>query len=84
MELIGVWKTTSKKSATYTPTVFASIPNELKPTKAVNTICFGRGRNIYMLIVDTDANLYWSRYGASTNVDLETVDFGHVHCMWTI
>lgn len=84
MELIGVWKTTSKKSATYTPTVFASIPNELKPTKAVNTICFGRGRNIYMLTVDTDANLYWSRYGASTNVDLETGDFGHVHCMWTI
>ena len=84
MELIGVWKTTSKKSATYTPTVFASIPNELKPTKAVNTICFGRGRNIYMLTVNTDADLCWSRYGASTNVDLETGDFGHVHCMWTI
>lgn len=84
VELIGVWKTTSKKSATYTPTVFASIPNELKPTKAVNTICFGRGRNIYMLTVNTDADLCWSRYGASTNVDLETGDFGNVHCMWTI
>ena len=84
VELIGVWKTTSKKSATYTPTAFASIPKELKPTKAVNTVCFGRGKNIYMLTVDTDANLCWSRYGVSTNVDLETGDFGNVHCMWTI
>ncbi len=84
VELIGVWKTTSKKSATYNHTAFASIPSELKPTKAVNTVCFGKGRNIYLLTVDVDGILYWSRYGVSTNVDLETGDFGNVHCMWTI
>ena len=84
VELTGIWKTTSKKSASSIPIVFASIPKELKPTKAVNTVCFGRGRNIYMLTVNTDADLCWSRYGASTNVDLETGDFGNVHCMWTI
>ena len=84
VELVGVWKTTSKKSASYDLVHFASIPGELAPIRTINTVCFGRGRNIYMLTVDTDAKLYWSRYGVSTNVDLESGDFGHVHCMWTI
>ena len=84
VELTGVWKTTSKKNASYDHVPFASIPDELKPTKNVNTICFGKGKNTYMLTVDTDATLYWSRYGVSTNADLDTGDFGNVHCMWTI
>ena len=84
VELVGVWKTTSKKSASYDLVPFASMPGELAPIRPINTVCFGRGRNIYMLTVDTDATLYWSRYGVSTNVDLESGDFGHVHCMWTI
>ena len=83
VELAGVWKTTSKKSASYDYVPFASIPSELKPTKTVNTVCFGQGKNTYMLTVSGDT-LYWSRYGASTNADLDTGSFGHVHCMWTI
>ena len=79
-----MWKSTSTKSASSSPIAFVSIPDELKPTKAVNTICFGKGRNIYMLTVDTNATLSWSRYGVSTNIDLETGDFGNVHCMWII
>ena len=84
VELTGAWKTTSKQSATYNHTAFASIPKELKPTKVVNTVCFGKGRNIYLLTVDVDGILYWSRYGVSTNVDLETGDFSNVHCTWII
>ena len=84
VELNGVWKTTSTKSASPNPVPFASMPGELAPIRPVNTVCFGEGRNIYMLTVDTDATLCWSRYGVNTNVDLESGDFGHVHCMWTI
>ena len=84
VELNGVWKTTSTKSAASNPIPFASMPGELAPIRPVNTVCFGKGRNIYMLTVDTDATLCWSRYGVNTNVDLESGDFGHVHCMWTI
>ena len=84
VELNGVWKTTSKKSASANPVPFASMPGELAPIRPVNTVCFGKGRNIYMLTVDIDAALKWSRYGVSTNVDLESGDFGIVHCMWTI
>ena len=83
VELAGVWKTTSKKNASYDLVPFASIPDELKPTKDVNTVCFGQGKNTYMLTVSGNT-LYWSRYGVSTNTDLDTGDFGHVHCMWTI
>ena len=83
VELTGVWKTTSKKSASYDYVPFASIPSELKPTKTVNTVCFGQGKSTYMLTVSGDT-LYWSRYGVSTNADLDTGSFGHVHCMWTI
>ena len=84
VELTGVWKPTSKKSASSNPTPFASIPNELKPTKAINIICAGIGKNTYRLTVDTDANLKWSQYGTNTSIGLETNHFGHVHCMWTI
>ena len=83
VELNGVWKTTSKKNASYDHVPFASIPDELKPTKNVNTICFGQGKNTYMLTVSGNT-LYWSRYGVSTNAGLDTGDFGNVHCMWTI
>ena len=84
VELVGVWKATSKKSASANPVPFASMPGELAPIRPVNTVCFGKGRNIYMLTVDTDATLCWSRYGVDTNVDLESGDFGHVHCVWTL
>ena len=84
VELSGVWKTTSTKTAPSTPVHFASIPNELKPTKAINVICPGQGKNTYILTVDTNAQLKWSQYGTNTSIDLETNHFGHVRCMWTI
>lgn len=84
VELTGVWKPTSTKKATFNPTNFASIPSELAPIKSVSAVCFGQGMNTYMLIVDTDGNLKWSRYGTDTSVDLGTNHFGNVHCMWTI
>ena len=84
VELTGVWKPTSTKSASSNPVPFASIPNELKPTKAVNTVCFGQGKNTYMLTVDTDTTLCWSRYGTTTSIDLSNGHFGNVHCMWII
>ena len=84
VELTGVWKSTSTKNASSSPVHFASIPDELKPTKAVNTVCFGRSKYIYMLTVDTMGILSWSRYGMGNYVDLQTGDFGSVHCMWII
>ena len=84
VELVGVWKTTSTKSATSTPTTFASIPSEFTPSKTINTVCFGRGQNTYMLTADIDGNLKWSRYGKTTTIDLERGDFGNVHCIWMI
>lgn len=84
VELVGVWKTTSTKSATSTPTAFASIPSEFIPSKAINTVCFGKGQNTYMLTVDKNGTLSWSRYGKTTTIDLERGDFGNVHCIWMI
>ena len=84
VELTGVWKSTSAKSASGNPVPFASIPAELKPTKSINVICPGIGKHTYRLTVDIDANLKWSQYGTNTSIGLETSYFGHVHCMWTI
>lgn len=84
VELTGVWKPTSKKSAASNPVPFASIPDELKPTKPVNTICFGQSKNTYMLTVTTDANVCWSRYGTTNSIDLPNGHFGNVYCMWII
>ncbi len=84
VELTGVWKPTKTQSAASTPVAFASIPDELKPTKAINTVCSGQGKNTYMLTVRTDAWVCWSRYGTTTSIDLPNGHFGSVHCMWTI
>ena len=84
VELVGVWKPTSTKSASSIPVAFASIPDELKPTKSRNVICPGQGMNRYVLTVDTNAELKWSRYGTTNSIDLPNGHFGSVHCMWTI
>lgn len=84
VELTGVWKPTSKKNASNNPVPFASIPNELKPTKSINVICPGQGKNTYMLTVDGDGFLKWSRYGTTTSIDLADGHFGSVHCTWII
>ena len=84
VELTGVWKPTKTQSAASNPVAFASIPDELKPTKSINVICPGQSMNRYVLTVDTDANLKWSRYGANTSIDLPNGHFGNVHCTWTI
>ena len=84
VELTGVWKPTKTQSAASNPISFASIPDELKPTKSINVICPGIGKHTYRLTVDTDATLKWSQYGTNTSIGLETSYFGHVRCMWTI
>ena len=84
VELTGVWKPTKTQSAASNPVAFASIPNELKPTKMINVICPGIGKQTYRLTVDTDANLKWSQYGTNTSIDLKDNYFAHVHCTWTI
>ena len=84
VELVGVWKSTSKKNASSNPVAFASIPDELKPTKSINVICPGIGKHTYRLTVDGDATLKWSQYGTNTSIGLETSYFGHVHCTWII
>ena len=84
VELDGIWKPTNTQSAASNPVAFASIPDELKPTKSINVICPGIGKHNYRLTVDTDANLKWSQYGTNTSIDLKDSYFAHVHCTWTI
>lgn len=84
VELDGVWKPTKTQSAASNPVAFASIPDELKPTKSINVICPGIGKHTYRLTVDGDANLKWSQYGTNTSIDLKDNYFAHVHCTWTI
>ena len=84
VELTGVWKPTKTQSAASNPVAFASIPDELKPTKMINVICPGIGKHTYRLTVDGDATLKWSQYGTNTSIDLKDSYFAHVHCTWTI
>lgn len=84
VELTGLWKPTSTKSATLTPTAFASIPSELAPTRNISTICFGINKHTYMLTVESNGNLKWSRYGVDTSVDLQSSHGAYVHCVWII
>ena len=84
VELTGVWKPTSKKSAASNPIAFASIPDELKPTKSINVICPGTGKNTYRLTVEANGELKWAQYGTTNSVDLTENSFCHVRCTWTI
>ena len=84
VELTGVWKPTSTKSAAANPVAFASIPDELKPTKSINVICAGVGKNTYRLTVEANGELKWSQYGVTTSNDLTENSFCHVRCTWII
>lgn len=84
VELNGVWKPTSKKTAASNPVAFASIPDELKPTKSISVICAGVGKNTYRLTVETNGELKWSQYGITTSIDLTENSFCHVRCTWII
>lgn len=84
VELTGVWKPTSTKSAATNPVAFASIPDDLKPTKGINVICPGVGKKTYRLTVETNGELKWSQYGETTSIDLPENSFAHVHCTWII
>ena len=84
VELTGVWKPTSTKSAATNPVPFASIPDDLKPTKGINVICPGVGKKTYRLTVETNGELKWSQYGETTSIDLPENSFAHVHCTWII
>ena len=84
VELTGVWKPTSTKNAASNPVSFASIPDELKPTKSINVICAGVGKNTYRLTVETNGELKWSQYGVTTSNDLTENSFCHVRCTWII
>ena len=84
VELTGVWKPTSKKSAASNPIAFASIPDELKPTKSINVICPGVGKNTYRLTVEANGELKWAQYGTTNSVDLTENSFCHVRCTWII
>ena len=84
VELTGVWKPTKTQSAASNPVAFASIPDELKPTKSMNVICPGIGKNTYRLTVEDDGTLKWAQYGTNTSIDLKDSYFAHVRCTWTI
>lgn len=84
IELDGYWATSSQRSATDTDTKFASIPSSVAPSKAVRVRCPGSGVNTYLLTIETNGDLKWARYGASSSIALPATAWCTVHAVWTI
>ena len=84
VEIQGLVQFTANHSATQTKTPFATIPAEYFPSKNVNVMQLGNGKNVYNLTIQTNGNVCWSRYGTTTSIGVKTGDYLYVHTTWTI
>ena len=84
VEIQGIVKITENKSATTTKIPFATIPNKYCPSKSVNVMQSGKGKNVYVLTIQTNGDVCWSRYGTTSSVGVNANDFLYVHATWTI
>lgn len=83
IELSGVWTTSANRSATLDTVIFGSIPSTYAPSRVIRVVMQGSQLNRYMLTVNTDGTLAWSRYGTTSSSQLPSGVWGVVYCTWT-
>lgn len=66
----GGWYPLQDYSATNARVGFATIPGEIAPSGNLYTVQVGASMNKYLLTITPDGTLSWSKYGATTNINL--------------
>ena len=66
VQLRGVVKPTAALAGSLTGVVIFTLPTEFIPSRPCNFVCQGSSVNKWRLLVDTDGNVSFSRYGTSS------------------
>lgn len=67
VEIRGTIKPTTTHTSSNTRETIATLPSALAPSDAIYSLCQGSGKNTWLLSVQTDGEITFSRYGTSSN-----------------
>ncbi|MDO4377978.1 MAG: DUF859 family phage minor structural protein [Erysipelotrichia bacterium] len=70
VEIRGTIKPTTTHMASNTRETIATLPSALAPSDAIFLLCQGSGKNTWLLSVQTDGEITFSRYGTSENAEV--------------
>ena len=84
VEIKGIWTVLENKIASLDPVKFATIDEMFRPESNVRVRQQGAGMNTYLLTVDPNGNVYWSRYGTSSSSQLTASNNYLCHALWIV
>lgn len=84
VEINGSWTALKNKTASSSPVKFATIDEMFRPESEVYIRQQGPGMNTYLLLVEPNGNVYWSKYGTSSSSQLTASKKYICHALWTV
>ena len=84
VEINGSWTALKDKTASSAPVKFATIDEEFRPVSPVYIRQQGPGMNTYLLLVEPNGNVYWSKYGTSSSSNITASNKYTCHALWTV
>ena len=84
-ELFGTVSPNSSISGSTTPYLICTLPAELSPRFQINQVCQGTNQNVWMLRIDPDGGVSFSRYRASSSwASASNTVWLPFHCVWLL
>ena len=84
VEINGSWTALKDKTASTRPIQFATIDEEFRPVSFVWVRQQGPGMHTYLLLVEPNGNVYWSKYGTNSSSNLTASNKYICHALWTV
>ena len=84
VEINGSWTALKDKTASSDPVKFATIDEEFRPVSEVYIRQQGPGMNTYLLLVEPNGKVYWSKYGTSSSSNLTATNKYTCHGLWIV
>lgn len=72
IEIRGIVSPKSDLAGSNTGVTIFTLPSGYRPTKTVYEICQGSGRNVWLLTINTNGTVQFSRYGITANATANT------------
>ena len=84
VEINGSWTALKDKTESSSPIQFATIDAEFRPESEVYVRQQGRAMNTYLLLVEPNGNVCWSKYGTSSSSNITANNRYICHALWTV
>ena len=68
VEIKGIVSPKNDLAGSNTGVTIFTLPSGYRPTKTVYEICQGSGRNVWLLAINTNGAVQFSRYGVTGNI----------------